>query len=76
MSIKKEIREGNLIPAWYGVAWTEYREGSLYGHCLPIPLNLIAGWARRLYLWVKHGGNGFRHQFSTSRPDLLDTSGG
>ena len=73
MNIKREIREGDLIPAWYGIAWTEYREGILFASCLPIPFNLVIGWARRLYLWAKHGGSGFR-QFSTSRPDLLDTS--
>ncbi|MDQ0084568.1 hypothetical protein J2W35_004937 [Variovorax boronicumulans] len=75
MSIKKEIRNGALIPAWYGIAWIEWHEGHHTGHCLPIPLNLVAGATRCVFLWAKHGGTGFR-QFPTSRPDMLDTSGG
>lgn len=47
------VKEGMLIPRWYGVAWREFdRDCSVV---MPVPLNLIAGWTRRLWHWLRWG---------------------
>ena len=53
MRIKKEIWHGEIIPAWYGVAWVRYDSDSAV--CLPLPLNLIAATVRGIWIWMRHG---------------------
>lgn len=53
MRIRKEICHGDVIPAWYGVAWIAVMRDVAV--CYPIPLNLIAAALRGLWIWAMHG---------------------
>ncbi len=53
MKIVKEIHRGQIIPAFYGIAWMEYTVDRYV--CLPIPLNIIAAISRSVYIWLRHG---------------------
>lgn len=53
MRVRKEIGRGEMIPAWYGVAWVDFMRD--VGVCYPIPLNLIAAVLRGLWIWAMHG---------------------
>lgn len=53
MKLIKTIHRGELIPPFYGVAWSEYTSDSAI--CLPVPLNLIAALLRSLWMLLKHG---------------------
>ena len=47
------IRQGQVLPRGYGVAWRQhYRDCSV---CMPVPLNVLAGWTRRLWHWLRFG---------------------
>jgi hypothetical protein len=47
------VRECEVIPAWYGAAWTEsYR---MVAVCMPIPLNVLAAICRGLWVWLRWG---------------------
>ncbi|KKM72020.1 hypothetical protein LCGC14_1424710 [marine sediment metagenome] len=47
------IPSGALLPRWYGVAW---REPDMDGVVvMPIPLNVLAGWVRRVWHWLRYG---------------------
>ena len=53
MKFFHKIGEGEIIPAWYGLAW---REMSSYGAmCMPIPFNIIAAMLRSIYIFLKYG---------------------
>ena len=54
MSVRKEIKPGERIPAWYGIAWQRYDLN--YTVCYPIPLNALVVLYRGITLWLKHGG--------------------
>lgn len=54
MNIIKKIRPGEMLPAWYGIAWREWDQDMTV--CLPLGLNLICALARNLYYMVKLGG--------------------
>lgn len=45
------VADGQLIPAGYGVAWIRWSTGDAI--CLPVPLNIAAGAARRAWHWAK-----------------------
>lgn len=48
-----EITQGQIIPAWYGLA---YRENHLDVQvCYPIPINLLVRWWHDLLWWMKRG---------------------
>lgn len=49
----KEIGRGEMIPAWYGVAWTKFTTDSAV--CMPIPLNLFFAFIRAVYIFVRAG---------------------
>ena len=51
--MKKEIREGERIPKGYGIAYREMEK--LVAIAYPIPINLIVGGIRRLWLWCMYG---------------------
>lgn len=53
MKIVKEIRHGELLPPWYGVAWRRFDVDT--ATCLPVPINLIAAIVRSCYYFIKHG---------------------
>lgn len=53
MKFIKEIFEGELIPAWYGLAWRKWQTNSTV--CLPVPLNIVAALVRAIWIWAKHG---------------------
>lgn len=47
------IPEGGLLPRGYGIAWRELdRDGVVV---MPIPLNILAGWIRNLWHWLRRG---------------------
>ena len=45
------VRQGELLPPWYGVAWVDYARDVAV--CMPVPLNAVAGAVRAAYLWVR-----------------------
>lgn len=47
----REVAEGTVLPAGYGVAWIRWSTG--HAICLPVPLNIAAGAARRAWHWAK-----------------------
>lgn len=55
MEIKKEIREGEMIPKYYGVAYRNMDR--LTAICYPIPLNIVLALWNRFYIWLRwrHG---------------------
>lgn len=53
MKIIKTVRENELLPRFYGVAWRSFNSPSIF--CLPVPLNLIVGVLRSMWMFCKHG---------------------
>lgn len=53
MKLIKEVRHGEMIPPWYGVAWTRYDLDSAM--CFPVPINMIAGLGRAFVIFVRYG---------------------
>lgn len=53
MKIVKRVHQSEMLPPFYGVAWTEFTSPTAV--CLPIPLNLIAAALRALWLLLRHG---------------------
>ena len=45
------IREAELIPRGYGVAWKEWDRNLIV--CLPLGVNLVARWLRSAWHWTK-----------------------
>ena len=54
MKIAKEVREGEMLPAWYGLARRRWDSNTAI--CYPIPLNVLYAWGYALLVWLKHGG--------------------
>jgi hypothetical protein len=54
MNIVKKVRQGEMLPAWYGCAWREWEMDRMV--CLPIGLNVLCALMRRIYHLVKMGG--------------------
>ena len=53
IQIKQELREGEMIPKGYGIA---YRNMDRYSVVIyPIPFNLIIGGLRRVWIWLMYG---------------------
>ena len=50
---KLSIVRGEQIPRWYGVAWREFDRDCVV--VMPIPLNVLVGWARRFWHWLRWG---------------------
>lgn len=53
MRIAKEVRHGELIPKWYGVAWVRWEVDAAI--CYPMPLNLIVAAVRAVAIWMRYG---------------------
>jgi hypothetical protein len=51
MKIKKEVYEGQMIPKFYGLAYCEFDR--FVAVTYPIPLNLIIGYFRKIWLKMK-----------------------
>lgn len=49
-----EIRNADRFPRGYGLAWERWDR--CVAVCMPIPLNVLAGRARLVWLWLKRGG--------------------
>lgn len=49
----KRISDGEIIPAWYGCAWRDWASNRMV--CLPVPLNVLASYARGAYMWLRFG---------------------
>lgn len=45
----KLIRNGDIVPDEYGVAW--YQPNAAIGVCAPMPFHTLLGWAYRAYWW-------------------------
>ena len=50
----KKITNGEIIPRFYGVAWSRWQTGEAV--CLPLGLNVLAALTRTLYFSIKHAG--------------------
>jgi len=59
MNIRKTVNPGELLPAWYGVAWIDYMRNQAV--CYPVPLNLLAALVRCVYMFAKHGARWLSH---------------
>lgn len=53
MKFVKEVKMGEMIPPWYGVAYVRYELNAAV--CLPIPLNVIVAVSRSVYAWLRYG---------------------
>lgn len=53
MKLIEHVPHNCVIPAWYGVAWRDWTGMHLV--CMPVPLNMVVGLARALYVFVRHG---------------------
>ena len=51
ITIPRRIREGFIVPRWYGVAYVDYPRMETV--CYPIPLNIIIAKVRNFLVWVK-----------------------
>jgi hypothetical protein len=50
----KKITNGEIIPRYYGVAWSRWQTGEAV--CLPLGLNVLAALLRAAYFSIKHAG--------------------
>ena len=53
MKIRKEVHRGEMLPAWYGVAWIRWEADTAV--CYPMPFNLVIAVCRALVVWIKYG---------------------
>lgn len=53
MTIVKEVRQGEVIPAWYGVAWVQLENNRAI--CYPMPFNLLIAAVRATVIWMRYG---------------------
>ena len=51
--ITKYIKDGQMLPPYYGFAWYQFEIGITA--CLPVPLNLIVAILRNVYSFMKYG---------------------
>ena len=53
MSFIKHVKQGEIIPAWYGLSWHSYERNEAL--CIVMPFNIIASVFRSIYIWMRHG---------------------
>lgn len=82
--LKREIQEGGMAPAWYGVAWRDHNRRSVI--CYPIVLNIIVSFLRSVYISIRFGNmtiscdprdayqQGFRNGLDLGR-EIMSTAG-
>ena len=51
----KRVRQGEMLPPFYGIAWRDYSMDEAV--CLPVPINLVALIGRRIWAFCKQGSN-------------------
>ena len=51
--MKKVIKPGQMIPAWYGIAWQNFDSRSAV--CYPIPINVAMAAGRAFWYWLRYG---------------------
>ena len=51
--ITKYIKMGQMLPAYYGIAWHQFDRDIAV--CLPVPLNLVVAILRNIYSFIKFG---------------------
>ena len=49
----REVRQGEMFPRFYGRAWHSWARDT--ATCMPIPLNVVAGFLRWLYFTCVQG---------------------
>jgi len=54
--VQKAIKNGEMLPPFYGLAWYEYHRNIAI--CLPVPFNIVVAILRGCWLWIKHGWHG------------------
>jgi hypothetical protein len=54
MQLIIKIRQGELIPAWYGIAYYSFHEDCAYATF--IPFNIIYAIVRSIYIFMRVGG--------------------
>ena len=48
----QEVHAGAMLPRFWGVAyWRDYDDIAV---CYPVPINLLVGWSRKAYVWMRH----------------------
>ncbi len=53
MKFIKEVREGEMIPPFHGIAWREFERDCAIA--LPVPLNWLASIARNVWFFLQFG---------------------
>ena len=51
LQIRLDLLQGAEVPRWYGVAWHDYNRDVAV--CYPVPLNILFGWARLVWMWLR-----------------------
>ena len=51
--LRRILREDEALPPGYGIAW--YNPQFHTTTCYPIPINLLMGWLRAIYFWLRRG---------------------
>lgn len=49
--IRMIIGENDILPYTHGIAY--WRESAMEAVCYPIPFNLIVGWSRAAWIWMR-----------------------
>lgn len=52
-SIKIDLLQSEPLPPGYGIAWRRYETDTAV--CYPIPLNILLGWLRAAWFWMRTG---------------------
>jgi hypothetical protein len=54
MIFVKRLKEGEMLPAWYGVAFYDFACGRCVA--VPIPFNVIYALLRNIYIYIRVSG--------------------
>lgn len=54
MKFIKKVGPGEMLPAWYGIAWRNWLDNS--ATCLPVGFNLVAAMLLGMWIFIRHGG--------------------
>jgi hypothetical protein len=53
MIFVKRLKEGEMLPAWYGVAFYDFATNRMVA--APIPFNVIFVLLRKIYVYIRSG---------------------
>lgn len=69
----RRVREDEIIPALYGVAWQDWRARTVV--VMPIPVNVVAGLLRSAWIFLRWGWRAVpacpRDAYAQGRRDAL-----